>query len=188
MGILNNRKGSIVIPLITTVAITIGLVSYYFSEYYRIRKSVDFQYIYKSNIINYIGTVKTLLLSQSSFVKTMKSTKNGNLWSCLNDPEFNCLVTGAQPLSLVADDGSDASLFHDAATGAGFDYDFNKCSGFPSTSCPFRYELTWSTECATPSNCRLPGILVSGVVKFDPSFAKKYIINADNYKMMVRIR
>jgi len=185
---LKCSQGSIVIPLLTTVAISIGLVSYYFSEYYRIRKNVDFQYIYKANITNYMGTVKTLLLSQASFIKTMRSATNGNLWSCLNDPEFNCLVAGPQPLSMVADDGSDASLFHDGANGVGFDYDFNKCTSFPSTACPFRYELTWSTECATPSNCRLPGILVSGAVKFDPSFSKRYIINTDNYKMMVRIR
>lgn len=188
MNILKNKKGSIVIPLITTVAITIGLVSYYFSEYYRIRKSVDFQYIYKSNITNYISTVKTLLLSQTSFIKTMKSTKNGNLWSCLNDPEFNCLVSGAQPFNLVADDGSDASLFHDASASSGFDYDFNKCSSYPSSACPFRYELTWSAECAAPTICYMPGILVTGVVKFDASFSKKYIINAENFKMMVRIR
>lgn len=188
MGILKNRNGSIVIPLITTVAITVGLVSYYFSEYYRIRKSVDFQYIYKANIMNYMATVKTLIRSQPAFIKTMKSTKNGNLWSCLNDPEFNCLVSGAQPLSIVADDGSDANLFHDGSSSSGFDYDFNKCNSFPSIGCPFRYELSWTVECSTPSNCRVPGILISGIVKFDSSFSKKYIINPENYKMMVRIR
>lgn len=186
--LLKNSKGSIIIPIITTLAVSVGLVSYYFVEYYRIRRMGDFQLIYRANVVSYMSTVKTMLKSQASFVKTMKSSLNGDLWSCLNNPDFDCQVTGEQPFSLIADNGSDASPFYDSASITGFDFDFVKCNSFPSMGCPFRYELTWSAECASVGVCYSPGIIITGVVKTHFSFAKKIILNADNYKMMVRIR
>jgi hypothetical protein len=185
---LKSQKGSIIIPMITTVLVTISLVSYYYFEYYRLRRMGDVQLVYRANIVSHITTVKSVLSSQTGLIKTLKSALNSNLWDCVNNPEYDCNVSGEQPLTLITDEGSDLSPFSRGSASYGFDYDFKQCSTFPSNACPFRYELTWSAECPTIGVCNSPGIIVSGVVKMHSSFSKKMIINPENYKLMYRVR
>lgn len=189
MGPINvirrNQRGSIVIAMLVAIAMSIiGLVAALMQRSSQ-QSKLDRQLLVSIGVRGYVYSVRSLLLSQASFVKSARSPLNPSFWSCLNDPEFDCApVAGPQNFFMLADDGS---TFLDLSPGRGLDRAMNPCTGHPSVSCPFRFELKWERTCGTPTDCRSPSIMISGDLLIADS-EEAIAVNPELYRVRLVIR
>jgi hypothetical protein len=151
-------------------------------------QKVEYQkLVHVSNLTAYTQSVKSLLISQRSLMSSLQLPANGNLYQCLNDPEYDCNVAAEQNFTLMNDDGT---VFNDPTSASnGITSTLQKCTDFPSVNCPFRYELKWSRGCVTPSGpCRTPDLYVRGQLVVGTLAGIKFNINPANYTLQVKIR
>lgn len=185
---LQETRGFIVIPLIIVVALLILSSTLYYANYYTYRRIDNSRMTYHQNLTVLQQSVKALLMSPRAFVKSAKSALNPNFWDCLTNTDIPCTKVTPAPFTLIPDDGDDTHLYVDMAAGKGFTAELKACSGFPSLSCPFRYNLVWERECPTLMPCAVPGIVVSATMQVSAQFLKVLPIKVDGYKLFYRVR
>ena len=184
-----NQKGSLVFPLIIAVGVAVASLSVYYSQMAMIRRLDANRLLVAAAMKAHVASIQALLYSQKAMMKTMKSNLNGNLWRCVNDVEYECGQLTPSPLSLISETGNDTNPFVDAAPGKGLSASLAPCSGYPSVSCPFRYELNWYIECpALTPTCTVPDIFIDGNLKIADTIAGVVSMKASRFSLSLKVR
>lgn len=161
-------------------------VCYYYYNAFLLRKLEDQKLMHVSNLTAYVHSVKSLLNSQRAVMGSVQLPGNGDLYKCLNDPEFDCAVAAEQDFILLNDDGT---VFNDPTSAtAGIDSTAAACNSYPSIRCPFRYELKWSRECMGLGPCRSPDLYIRGQLQVGVFSSLKFNINPVNFNLQVKLR
>lgn len=217
-----SSRGNIILPMV--IALAIAFVTAFtviareiMSQAQRMQTQNT---LYSLDVLR--TNVKTALNKPESFLLTINNPlnrttspsalharENGtDLFSCLNNPTYNCARTGAiamtDPCRLIAvvaadSPGNTASappsgntkfVVNSTDQSEGVTFDGQRCTGFSKTAgsgsdtCPFRFEFLWYPECPPTGNCYLPRIFVKGTLYFNPStpFAQAgFVINTSRY-------
>jgi prepilin-type N-terminal cleavage/methylation domain-containing protein len=146
-----------------------------------------------------------LILDEQSWLKTLQQNSAGGTYSagkmdCLNgglpctqDGTANGPPIANQPFALLDRLGN---LYYDATVAAnGLTFDYSQCpagspappcpcSAFPSASCPYQYQLTWTAAC-NAGNCVNPLVAVNVILKTGstPANGATYSLNPANYSL-----
>ncbi len=192
----NGPTGSIIIPMVVALGLTVFAISYYYTQYFFLKKLDEYRLIYSQNFKIHAESVRGLLRNQGSIVQTLSHPLNndgtagptGDLYKCATDSTYNCFTNHPQgvytKLALINEDGT---VFSDSHTAEGFAIDFSRCTTFPSAGCSMRYELTWYTECAV-SPCYLPNIYLVGGLMTLEVVGRHIALNAANYKTVLKVK
>lgn len=181
-----NERGSLIFPMVIAIGISAFSISYYYYNSFMIRKMEDQKLVHVSQLSAYEQSVKALLNSQRALMLSAQLAANGDFFSCLNDPEYDCVVPSEQDFTLLNETGA---MFIDPSNATnGLDSAMQNCTTYPSITCPFRYELKWSRECIGLGPCRTPDLFIRGqlVVASLPSI--KFTINPVNFAFQVKVR
>ncbi len=183
------QKGSIIFPLVIAVGVAVASLSVYFNQMALIRKLDTNRLMVAAALKAHVASIQALLYSQKAMMKTLKSSLNGELWNCMNNVEYACAQLTPTGLSLISETGNDTNPFVDKTAGRGLTATLQPCSGYPSVSCPFRYELTWHAECAllTPS-CNSPDIFIDGQLLIAPNVVGVVALNPTHYTISWKVR
>ncbi len=183
------ERGSIIFPFLITMAIMVGSVSLYFAPVLLAQRKQNQNLILHSNLNVYLVSIQAILNSQRSTIKSLKSNLNVNLWRCVNDVEFLCSQTNPTSMALISETGDDSNPYVDPTAGIGVTPSLDKCSSFPSTTCPFRYELKWHAECPLQTaNCQAPDIFIEGILQIAQQMAGTITLNPANYYLLIKVK
>lgn len=184
-----NQRGSILIPLLMALGVTFASLSVYFYQMTQIRRLDSNRILVTYGLKAFTSSVQALILSQKALVKTLKSPLNGNLWRCANDVEYSCSQTAPIAMSLLTETGDDTNPFVNATAGTGLSISLAPCTGYPSLTCPFRYELHWHSECPTlAASCPSPDIIVEGNLLIASSVAGVIALNPETYNLSIKVK
>ncbi|MGZ5278795.1 MAG: hypothetical protein ACXWC9_02560 [Pseudobdellovibrionaceae bacterium] len=184
--IIQGSRGNLIFPMVMAIGITAFSVSYYYYNAFLFRKLEDQKLVHVSQLTAYEYSIKALLNSQAAFIQSAQLPANGDFWSCLNDPEFDCAVATEQNFALLNETGAP---FNDTTLAtAGIDSAALPCNTFPSITCPFRYELKWSRECIGLGPCQTPDLFIRGQLILGDLPSVKFNINAVNFTFQTKVR
>ena len=150
--------------------------------------------INSGSALAYQSSINNLLLSQQAFIKSARAVINAPLWSCLNDPEYDCQVAGDQDFYLFSDEQNPATdvAFVDMSADHGLTEQFTPCTGgasFPSTTCPYRYELKWRRTCiGAASPCNSPSIFITGRLRIAGLSLLKLYVGSRDFDIDLQVR
>lgn len=186
---LKNKKGSIIFSLLVTTGVMVASISYYFTQMSLSQKMNNNRLMISTGLKAHVVSLQSILRSQGSLIKTLKSNSNGDLWSCINNAEFFCSQLTPAPLNVFTEMGNGLVPFVDSSANKGLTESLEVCSSFPSLACPFRYELTWYAECpALTASCRSPDIFIEGGLKIAGNIVGVINLNPANYALLMRIK
>lgn len=185
MIIIENKKGqmSIIFVLILAAMVLTSILTY--TNYYVSQKTITLKLIYSTNLTILQRRIESYILNPKSFEKTMNSNLNPSLRECLQNPTVPCSANTPLALNLISENLNvdDSILASD-----NFNTEMKKCTGFPSLSCPFHFNIVWDKECPTAMPCLSPGYIVRVTTLVSPQFQSKVILNTSWKSAVYRIR
>lgn len=185
---LQSEEGSIIVAILVALAITMGFLGFHYSEKMALQKLDKSRVIVGSSIKTHIASLHSIMTSQKSLIKTLKTPLNGDLWRCINDVEYDCPQTSPTPMTIISELGDDSNPYSSPAASSGLDLNMNTCGSYPSLTCPFRYELVWYAECVVGGPCFSPDVYVEGKLVVAPSVVGVLNLNTANYNLLMKIR
>lgn len=128
-----------------------------------------------------------MLTDARSWRQTYIAAENGNLSRCMSDPTFVC-PEGTFPL--VVKDATGAIQFDSRSDANGFDLYGAPCATYATAGqdlCQLRYKISWTPDCAMPSLCRMPSIILTLTLSTNFAIGTSVPINTSRYMVKLKV-